>query len=989
MRGFAFQVDKLVLEIEDHQLLHELSLEDDVVVEELPSELNLSEASMSSSMSSVAPLPLDPISIDPVIESGVVQLPLDELNSGVIDSVPIPTASSTPARPSAPSASSVPWTQSHSNISIRSSIHRKFFSERLSDSSCSESSMDEEQLLASEGSGEPVVVEPNSQTVESEAPCSTSAASPVDSTEAVASSSSGSVVQPPPTSSSDVDNPSQTPQCVPPSSPQEAASSDALGEAGRLEDPASTVQESVVTGSPSSSPAPSPAIPGALSAPLGSNRTPEGGVADSSEAVDGERPASTEGSGSGQDSRTEGLQAGHPYYSKGTAVGTHPSSPVIGVVTSSPGSSTAGLTAASGLPYQDSSRLCSSPVLPMKQSPVSSLSLPAPLSSPKRPMDQPAVAEKLAPEGPLSPGSGQLSPDASKPSASVVSPGSPPPAPLDSAPPTDQAELLQDSFIQLQTEAGPTSEVQSEEDDADLSYLDVSLEGGAQIPMDYPVIEWLRDEAAKEVTVWDQCLGRMTINEHPGCEFPHVYGIRNNMEFHRKTEIPERKALYDEFHDSLLHNDLMEDDIHKADPFTVQYVLAHLLRAEYSLPEELLPAMEARLKWHRLQIIDWRDEKIQSIKELNSRLEKLSEPEAVPDVVEGSVVPSHWESDSSFQSEEPEQPDSSLLAVEDVKTEEPPEVKTEEPPPEPVKLEDQLLLPFADRLAPDCDDYPWRHPRFRASAFRARQQFCNGGPRIPVWFRGEEQLGEEAVQVPISEKTPVQLVQTALLHQCSEASNAFRRKVQEIRDLERFTADARAACFRAGAGDLQFGLLRAGIAPLDLQFPLVHQETQETGCQANPCAQSTSTQDGPGIQFIKQNLKDCVLQSSSTEIMDGYLKEHGYGPDCEDDRSGHAFRLGPRHVAAVSDRFRPVLPVSPQITPDSEVQDFRDLDHEMYPAHPFRGVHVLAYTDDTYPVVLPTRSGRTIITEQLSHTLLELVKPLPKKDNLLTRSEFV
>ncbi len=54
-----------------------------------------------------------------------------------------------------------------------------------------------------------------------------------------------------------------------------------------------------------------------------------------------------------------------------------------------------------------------------------------------------------------------------------------------------------------------------------------------------------------------------------------------------------------------------------------------------------------------------------------------------------------------------------------------------------------------------------------------------------------------------------------------------------------------------------------------------------------------------------------------------------------------------------------------------------------------QGVHVLAYTEDTYPVVLPTRSGRTIITEQLSHAILELEKPLPKKDSLLSRSEFV
>ncbi len=149
-------------------------------------------------------------------------------------------------------------------------------------------------------------------------------------------------------------------------------------------------------------------------------------------------------------------------------------------------------------------------------------------------------------------------------------------------------------------------------------------------------------------------------------------------------------------------------------------------------------------------------------------------------------------------------------------------METEDPSVRSVKLEDQLLLPLADCSAPDCANYPWEHPHFRASAFWARQAFCNEGPRIPIWFRGEEQIGEEAVQIPIGERTPVQLVQTALLHQCSEASDTIQRKVQEIRDLERFTADACAACFRASAGDLQFGLLHAGIAPLDLQFPSVH-----------------------------------------------------------------------------------------------------------------------------------------------------------------------
>ena len=49
----------------------------------------------------------------------------------------------------------------------------------------------------------------------------------------------------------------------------------------------------------------------------------------------------------------------------------------------------------------------------------------------------------------------------------------------------------------------------------------------------------------------------------------------------------------------------------------------------------------------------------------------------------------------------------------------------------------------------------------------------------------------------------------------------------------------------------------------------------------------------------------------------------------------------------------------------------------------------MAYTDDTYPVVLPTRSHRAFMTEQLSRTVEELVKPLPQKDSLLSRDEYV
>ncbi len=78
-------------EIEDHQLLHELSLEDNVDIEELPSGLDLSGVSSDSSMSGEAPLPPDPVSDDPVLESGVARLPLDELDCGALESVPVHT----------------------------------------------------------------------------------------------------------------------------------------------------------------------------------------------------------------------------------------------------------------------------------------------------------------------------------------------------------------------------------------------------------------------------------------------------------------------------------------------------------------------------------------------------------------------------------------------------------------------------------------------------------------------------------------------------------------------------------------------------------------------------------------------------------------------------------------------------------------------------------------------------------------------------------
>ena len=366
-------------------------------------------------------------------------------------------------------------------------------------------------------------------------------------------------------------------------------------------------------------------------------------------------------------------------------------------------------------------------------------------------------------------------------------------------------------------------------------------------------------------------------------------------------------AEYDELQDMLFHNDLTADVIEDTDPFVVRHVMARLHQIEYSVPEELLPSLEASLHSHREKLTIRRDEQLAFVKSMDSKLCQLTEGEAAPVIVSGSIVPPRRDSDSSFHSEGDKQPDLSLLIVEEAEPEE---------LPGPIKLEDQLHQPFVDRLVPDCNDYPWGHPHFRAPPFQARQRFCNEGMRIPIWFHGEEQLGSEAVQVPVGEKTPVDLVQAALVHQCSEASRAIWQKVQEIRDLERFAADAHTACFQAGAGDLQFGLLHAGIAPSDLRFPTVPRETQETGCQAGPCTQSTATQDGPGTHFINRKLMDCVLQSSSTLHMDKYLQANGYGPINEGDNSGHSFCLGLRVIGANGNRFHPVSPITLQTTPD-------------------------------------------------------------------------
>ncbi len=184
-------------------------------------------------------------------------------------------------------------------------------------------------------------------------------------------------------------------------------------------------------------------------------------------------------------------------------------------------------------------------------------------------------------------------------------------------------------------------------------------------------------------------------------------------------------------------------------------------------------------------------------------------------------------------------------------------------------------------------------------------------------------------------------------------------------------------------------MLAAGVSPQDLQFPTVPCETQETSCQAEPMTRSTATQDSTGIAFIDHNLRDCELHSSSMWLMDKYLVDGGYESGHGGSVSDHSFRDGPCVLGAVADRFMSVSPITFRETPDSEVQDHREADCDAFPSWPFRGIHLISYTDDTYPVCLPTRTKRSFITEQLSRTLVELEEPLPDKDHLHTRDAYV
>ncbi len=271
---------------------------------------------------------------------------------------------------------------------------------------------------------------------------------------------------------------------------------------------------------------------------------------------------------------------------------------------------------------------------------------------------------------------------------------------------------------------------------------------------------------------------------------------------------------------------------------------------------------------------------------------------------------------------------------------------------------------------------PLVHPGLDCKLFRAPCQFCEAGQVIPILFRGSEQLGEAALQVLVSDKTPVSLVQAALLHQCDEVAKAIHVKTEEIHALERYVADACTACFHVGVGDLQIGLLSAGIAPPDLCAPSIPCDSQETGVQALVASRSTCTQDGVGLDRIDRKLQDCVLHPTSTEIMDEYMEDWGYELDSEGSHPGHSFHKGPWIVKAVADRFQTVPPMAVRGVPDSEIQDLRNLDCESSVSRPFRGVHFLLYTDDQYPICLPTQSTAALpISRQLSKSCCVIEPP--------------
>ncbi len=669
MRGFAFQVDRLVAKIEDHQLLHELSLEDDVE-EELPRQLDLSVGSSDSSMSGVAPLPPDSAQDSAVQESGAARLPPDNLEDDVIQDIPVPSACSMPVHSSAPPTSGV----SHAKAVVSTAVW-KSFPVLHSDTSCSPSSSLLGSFVMEQEEPTSVGVEPDSQTVESMAPqgISTSpTASQLVFTEAVIHSSSAAATSP--MHQSSVQELPRTPQHVPPSLLWEAASSDVLGAAGWSEDPASTIQESV---------ADNPSVPlldltsailGALSAQEGSNNAPVDGVTVSGEAGCPSSSILSKDPDLRRESTDKDSMADYSSDHEEANKCTHPVSPLAHVDTPghpvSSSSSVPDHPVLSSLSVHDqqihiSTSPASSSVDHLWSSPHGS---PRHSSSPKQPVDLPDVMGKLAPMDQLLFGSGRLSPELPNPPVSATNQKLPLPGGSHSP---DHTELSGDSSKQLHAEEEVKQEVESTESDlGPSSALDVTLESGDSVPIDWAVVEQLCAWAAKQASLWEDCLSHMTVNEHPHCEYPHVYRVRVDMVYYIKTEIPGQMSCYDELHERLLRNDVTTSVIKQTNPFVVCHVVAHLLCNDYSIPVDLLPSLECFLHSHCHDITTRKDELWEFIGRMDQKLHQISLQEAATPtkaVVVGCIVPSQQDSNSSYQSQEAVQLDSPKTAYKEVK----------------------------------------------------------------------------------------------------------------------------------------------------------------------------------------------------------------------------------------------------------------------------------------------------------------------------------
>ncbi len=223
---------------------------------------------------------------------------------------------------------------------------------------------------------------------------------------------------------------------------------------------------------------------------------------DSNEAVHPNGPASTDALVLEQDSVMEGPEADGSHDSENMDSGTHPTSPSVRAAAqapSPPGSSIPDCTAALGSSIQDMCQSSPPPSPSVGQLRSSSPWSPICPDLPERPTDQSAAVEKLGPADSHPPESSRLSSGSSQIPVPVVSPEVPPPAPSDSAPSADHVEPPQDSSIQLQVEADSVLRVWGAESDVGSSTLDVSLEGGARVPMDQSMVEQLRNGAAKEV----------------------------------------------------------------------------------------------------------------------------------------------------------------------------------------------------------------------------------------------------------------------------------------------------------------------------------------------------------------------------------------------------------------------------------------------------------------------------------------------------------